>query len=44
VIQITNPISVLALHPGEFVIDRIQDIEDTKGHGGKLGVLVITNL
>ncbi|KAI6238253.1 Bardet-Biedl syndrome 5-like protein [Aphelenchoides fujianensis] len=34
----------LRLIPGEFLVDRIENVEDTKGNNGDKGVLRITNI
>lgn len=34
----------MRLKPGEKVIDRLDNIEDTKGNGGDRGRLIVTNL
>lgn len=36
--------SEMRLKPGETVIDRLENIEDTKGNNGDRGRLIITNL
>ena len=38
-----NP-SLLDLRKGEFLIDRLSRVEDTKGNNGEAGELSITNL
>ena len=37
-------LSPLAIRPGEFQIDSINSVEDTKGNNGEKGSLAITNL
>ncbi len=32
------------MRPGEKVLDRMDSIEDTKGNGGDVGRLIVTNL
>jgi Bardet-Biedl syndrome 5 protein len=34
----------LSLHPGEQIVDSMNDVEDTKGNNGDRGSLIITNL
>ncbi|KAL0214561.1 hypothetical protein P9112_006745 [Eukaryota sp. TZLM1-RC] len=34
----------LELSPGEFMIDNLSNVEDTKGNNGTIGVLIVTNL
>lgn len=34
----------MRLRPGEKIIDRLENIEDTKGNGGERGRLIITNI
>ncbi|KAK7870255.1 hypothetical protein R5R35_000984 [Gryllus longicercus] len=34
----------LKMRPGEKVLDRMDSIEDTKGNGGDVGRLIVTNL
>lgn len=36
--------SVLKLRRGEFQIDSINSVEDTKGNNGERGILIVTNL
>ena len=36
--------ALLAIRPGEFQIDAINSVEDTKGNNGEKGSLAITNL
>lgn len=36
--------SVLRLRRGEFQIDSINSVEDTKGNNGERGILIVTNL
>merc|ERR1719498_1811559 len=36
--------SVLRLRKGEFQIDSINSVEDTKGNNGERGILIVTNL
>lgn len=43
-IRFDAPLSQLALRPGEFQIDGIGSVEDTKGNNGEKGMLSITNL
>ncbi|XP_044742090.1 Bardet-Biedl syndrome 5 protein homolog [Chrysoperla carnea] len=38
------PYSYMKLRPGEKIIDRLDSIEDTKGNGGDIGNMFITNL
>ena len=34
----------LSMHPGEQVVDSMNDVEDTKGNNGDRGCMIITNL
>ena len=34
----------MRLRPGEQIIDKLENIEDTKGNAGDRGRLIITNL
>lgn len=34
----------MRLRPGEKIIDRLENIEDTKGNGGERGRLIVTNI
>ena len=34
----------MQLRPGELTVDKLDMIEDTKGNGGDLGRLIVTNL
>lgn len=34
----------MRLKPGEKIVDRLENIEDTKGNGGDRGRLIVTNL
>ena len=34
----------LSMHPGEQIVDSMNDVEDTKGNNGDKGCLIITNL
>ena len=43
-IKFDSPASTLALRDGEFVIDVMTKVEDTKGNNGDAGNLTITNL
>lgn len=43
-IRFDVPMSLLQFHKGEFEIDSINSVEDTKGNNGERGSLVITNL
>ena len=43
-IKFDSPSSTLALRDGEFVIDVLTEVEDTKGNNGDAGTLTITNL
>ncbi len=43
-IKFDSPASTLALRDGEFVIDVVTKVEDTKGNNGDAGNLTITNL
>merc|ERR1719378_1064587 len=36
--------SALKLRKGEFQIDSINSVEDTKGNNGERGILIVTNL
>ena len=43
-IRFVSPLAQLAIHAGEFQIDSINSVEDTKGNNGEKGSLAITNL
>jgi len=43
-IRFDSPLAQLAIHAGEFQIDSINSVEDTKGNNGEKGSLAITNL
>jgi len=43
-IRFDTSLSQLAIRPGEFQIDSINSVEDTKGNNGEKGSLAITNL
>jgi Bardet-Biedl syndrome 5 protein len=43
-IRFDQPSSVLNYRDGEFQIDSINSVEDTKGNNGERGVLYVTNL
>lgn len=43
-IKFDQPSSVLKLRKGEFQIDSINSVEDTKGNNGERGILIVTNL
>ena len=43
-IRFDTALSQLAIRPGEFQIDSINSVEDTKGNNGEKGSLAITNL
>ena len=43
-IRFDTALSQLAIRPGEFQIDSINSVEDTKGNNGERGSLAITNL
>ena len=43
-IRIDAPASYLALRRGEFMIDALSSVEDSKGAGGERGELTLTNL
>lgn len=34
----------MRLRPGEKIVDRMENIEDTKGNGGERGRLIVTNV
>jgi Bardet-Biedl syndrome 5 protein len=47
VLQVTNDnrkCRVLELCPGEFLVDSLNSVEDTKGNNGDRGILNVTNL
>ena len=39
-----SPNSSLSLRPGEEELTRFEDVEDTKGNKGILGLLALTNM
>lgn len=43
-IRFDVPNKQLSLRPGEKVLDKIQNVEDTKGNNGDIGILTFTNL
>jgi Bardet-Biedl syndrome 5 protein len=43
-IRFDTSLAQLAIRPGEFQIDSINSVEDTKGNNGEKGSLAITNL
>jgi len=43
-IKFDQPPSVLRLRRGEFQIDSINSVEDTKGNNGERGIMIVTNL
>ena len=43
-IRFDSPLQHLGMRKGEFCIDSIDAIEDTKGNNGERGSLLITNL
>ena len=43
-IKFDSPAHLLELRRGEFVIDKLLQVEDTKGNNGDKGTLTITNL
>eukprot|EP00030_Apusomonadida_sp_AF-17_P004141 a508381_14.p1 GENE.a508381_14~~a508381_14.p1 ORF type:complete len:370 (-),score=123.91 a508381_14:188-1222(-) len=44
IVDFELPPKMIEPRKGEFVIDRLTEIEDTKGNNGERGILVITNL
>eukprot|EP00428_Durinskia_dybowskii_P024936 CAMPEP_0170245564 /NCGR_PEP_ID=MMETSP0116_2-20130129/22567_1 /TAXON_ID=400756 /ORGANISM="Durinskia baltica, Strain CSIRO CS-38" /LENGTH=347 /DNA_ID=CAMNT_0010496437 /DNA_START=9 /DNA_END=1052 /DNA_ORIENTATION=+ len=43
-IKFDQPATSLRLRKGEFQIDSINSVEDTKGNNGERGILIVTNL
>ena len=43
-IRFDIPLDALELRRGEFIIDSLEPVEDTKGNNGDKGTLQITNL
>jgi len=43
-IRFDVPLSMLAMRRGEFQIDWMNSIEDTKGNNGEKGTFIATNL
>ena len=43
-IRFDIPLDALELRRGEFIIDSLEPVEDTKGNNGESGTLQITNL
>merc|ERR1719174_473781 len=43
-IKFDQPGSALKLRKGEFQVDSINSVEDTKGNNGERGILIVTNL
>ena len=43
-IRFDIPMSQLAMHTGEQIVDSMNNVEDTKGNNGDRGSLIITNM
>ena len=43
-IRFDSPVNALPPRKGEFLIDSINSVEDTKGNNGQRGSLLVTNL
>ncbi|KNC47702.1 bardet-Biedl syndrome 5 protein [Thecamonas trahens ATCC 50062] len=43
-IEFSLPVQYVAPRKGEFIIDELDDVEDTKGNNGERGTLRVTNL